>query len=196
MSRRICLPLLVLALVAPLDGCYILGYHHNNSIAVTMPFHAHQEDIVSWAVLAEAATPTGVPQAQVSDFIAYYPLPTGFTLVGVAETNWLVAPPTLPPEVELTRRWRDQLGTAAATGTMALPRIGGVVVDFQWYTIDGTQGGLVTTQLLVLGPDGRVAFEGALTTRGRTASPAALVRAHVAAWLQDVRLIKALKGGA
>ena len=179
----VCLPLLL--------GC---GVHLNTTVARTLPFHVHSDDVAGYPELENTPAPA-VPSsfvAKIGPFVPYYPEPAfvEYETMGENGTRWTVPEPPSFPEIELPRLLRGPAGDPPPN----TPTLCGVVTAFQWYTVQGENatGGRIASRLTVVGADGSVLYEAERKTEGRASSATFLYRAHAHDWLQDARLLAAL----
>jgi hypothetical protein len=185
-------------LLAPLlAGC---GIYINSTVARTLPFHAHGDDIADYPQLDTAAL-TAPPRplaAKIPPFIPYYPRPAvvQYQANGPEGTVWSFEESAGRPEDDIP--WL--LGGSTGPSAEGVPTLYGVVTDFQWYRdADGAlAGGRIATHLTVVAPDGAVLYEGEHTTKGRARAVQFLYLAHVQDWLRDQRFFAAIPptGGA
>lgn len=187
-AMLLCTPLLL--------GCG-LGFHANTTVARTLPFQAHDDDIADYPRVDATLTPA-IPQpiaAKVAPFIPYYPRPAMVerTPTGDGGSNWSLSEPATRPEDELPKL----LGGATAVASGGEATLYGVVSEFQWYREGALAGGRITTHLTLVAADGSVLFEAERSTEGRAEAVEYLYRAHVQDWLTDRQLVAALalKGG-
>ena len=194
------LPFIVAGAVA---GCG-LGYHRNDTIAITAAFHDHQRDILAFADLPAtvARAPLAVRVA-IEPCTRYYPLPVGFRLAtadghrvswGTATVlTWAEWRPSVAPEVML----QAALATALTGDPAADLRMSCVMTHASWYDLPGSHinGGRVTTLLTVHRANGTVVFEGEHTTTGRAVEMTTLITAHAHEWLAERGLVAALGVG-
>ena len=101
-------------------------------------------------------------------------------------------PRLLPPEQAVQAAFASELGGGTADGDLVLT---GVVTDVSWYVFGGTNGGRITTRVVVTRRDGTPVFEGERSTTGRAPDLQDLITAHVDRWLSDPQLVAALHAG-
>jgi hypothetical protein len=184
-----------------LAGCG-LGIHINPTVAVTAPYHDHQNAIKSFPSVRAQAQPISMPGVSVGAFARYYATPYGFWIgkgPGAMRSwgrghvlTWAAVQPEVPPERVVQAAFATSIGGGAADGELV---ISGVVTELSWYVNGGTTGGRITTKLVVARRDGTPVFEGEQSTTGRAPDLRVLIAVHVERWLADPKLGAALRTG-
>jgi hypothetical protein len=188
-------------LVTALAGCG-LGIHRNPTVAVTAPYHDHQSAIKGFPSVRAKGQPVSMPGVGIGAFARYYATPYGFWVgkgSGARRSwgrgtilTWAAVQPEVPPEQAVQAAFSTSLGGGSADGELILS---GVVTDVSWYVVGGTNGGRVTTKVVVARRDGTPVFEGERSTTGRAPELRDLIAVHVESWLADPKLVAALRTG-
>jgi hypothetical protein len=174
-----------------LVGC---GAHFNTTVARSLPFHAHGDDIADYPQVdsAVAPTPSQSLSAKIAPFIPYYPRPAvvRYHAGGEDGTSWFLGGGEIRPEEEIPKL----LGASSVAAPEGARTLYGVVTDFQWYQVGRQElaGGRIATQLTLVAADGTILFEGEHSTEGRARSVDSLYRAHVQDWLRDRQFLAAV----
>jgi len=194
MTMREWMCCLTIGLTAP--ACAV-GYGIDTTVARTAPWHDHQDVIVGAEDVGDAPLARMDLKARWGTFLRYYPVPVGFqvgTVQGPAR-SWGNATLTAWTEIGLKMPAEEALRILleAATVPESSVTVHGVVTAFSWYVLPDARGGRITSRLVAVDGKGDVVWQGERTTLARARTPDALLRAHVAAWLNDGALRAALK---